>query len=147
GLVLNRQTPSNLKQVWQEVVEAECARDDLIYLGGPVSGPLMAVHTLPSASDLDVIEGMYFTAGADDLRELAAQAEPRARFFIGHAGWGPGQLEGELEGGSWLTGQATIEAVFSSPDDLWLRMTKQLVGSSLITALNIKHVPPNPNLN
>ena len=147
GLVLNRQTPTNLQQVWEQVGDSPCARNDLLSLGGPVSGPLMAVHTLASASDIEIIAGLYFTTGAESLRELATQPEPSARFFIGHAGWGPGQLEGELESGSWLTGPATIDTVFSAADDLWLRVTKQLVGSSLISALNIKHVPPNPNWN
>lgn len=147
GLVLNRQTTTTLKQVWSQVGESPCERDDLLYLGGPVSGPLMAVHTLATAGEIEIIPGLHFSARAEELRELAAEHEQAVRFFVGHSGWGPGQLENELDSGSWLRAPATIEAVFSNTDDLWLRVTRQVVGSTLISALNIKHVPPNPNLN
>ncbi len=147
GLVLNRRTSTTLKQVWQQVGEATCGRDDLLHLGGPVSGPLMAVHTIAALSEMEVVEGLYFTASAEGLRTLAAEAESEVRFFVGHAGWGAGQLESEIEQGSWLRELATVESVFSSPDDLWLRVTRQIVGSTLISTLNIKHVPPDPSLN
>jgi hypothetical protein len=36
-------------------------------------------------------------------------------------GLGPRQLENEIEQGSWLRAAATVEAAFSTPDDIWLR--------------------------
>lgn len=147
GLVLNRRTTTTLKQVWQQVGEAACDREDVLHLGGPVSGPLMAIHTIAALSEIEVVEGLYFSASAEGLRELAAGSEAEVRFFVGHAGWGPGQLENEIEQGSWLCAPADVETVFGAPDDLWLRVTRQIVGTTLISTLNIKHVPPDPNLN
>lgn len=147
GLVLDRRTSTSLRQMWEQIGQTPCERNDRLHLGGPVSGPLMAVHTLASASEIEIIEGLYFSAGAHALRELAAEGDHDVRFFVGHAGWGAGQLESEIAEGSWLLTPATIDEVFSSPDDLWRRSTRQIVGSSLIAALQIKHVPPNPDLN
>jgi len=147
GLVLNRRTSATLKQVWQQVGESSCDRDDPLYLGGPVSGPLMAVHTNSALSEVEVAEGLFFTASADGLRQLATSVEADVRFFVGHAGWGPGQLESEIEQGSWLRDLADVDTAFSPPDDLWLRVTRRIVGTTLISTLNIKHVPPDPNLN
>jgi putative transcriptional regulator len=47
----------------------------------------------------------------------------RARVFAGHAGWGPGQLEAELEEGAWIVEPATGGDVFSDePSSLWQRI-------------------------
>jgi putative transcriptional regulator len=56
--------------------------------------------------------------GVGDLR--------RARVFAGHAGWGPGQLERELEEGSWLVEPATPEDVFTGdPEELWSEVVRR----------------------
>jgi putative transcriptional regulator len=147
GLILDRRTSTSLEQMWEQIGQTPCERDEKLHLGGPVSGPLMAVHTLANASEVEINEGLYFSAGTEALRVLAALGDHDVRFFVGHAGWGAGQLEGEIADGSWQLTPATIELVFSGTDDLWLRATRQIVGSSLIAALQIKHVPPHPNLN
>ena len=44
----------------------------------------------------------------------------RARVFVGYSGWGPGQLDGELELGSWIVEPALAEDVFTeTPERLW----------------------------
>ncbi|MGM0668819.1 MAG: YqgE/AlgH family protein, partial [Gemmatimonadota bacterium] len=50
----------------------------------------------------------------------------RARVFVGHAGWGPGQLEAELRNEWWIMEKATEEDVFTrSPELLWSRVLKR----------------------
>ncbi|HTU23868.1 MAG TPA: YqgE/AlgH family protein, partial [Pirellulales bacterium] len=73
-------------------------------------------------------------------------AADSARFFVGYSGWGPGQLEAELDGGAWLTMAATGQIVFGS-DDPWQRLVRQIGGTQLIATLGIKHVPPDPRMN
>jgi len=44
----------------------------------------------------------------------------RFRAFKGYAGWGPGQLENELDGGSWQVTPATSDLLFGTPvESLW----------------------------
>ena len=51
----------------------------------------------------------------------------RARVFVGHAGWGTGQLEAELESDSWIVEEATAEDVFTgAPESLWPRVLKRM---------------------
>ena len=51
---------------------------------------------------------------------LIAGMVDSVRIFRGYAGWGPGQLEGEIESGSWLVLDAEPTDVFAdAPDDLW----------------------------
>jgi putative transcriptional regulator len=50
----------------------------------------------------------------------------RARVFAGYAGWGPGQLEAEMAGDSWITEPARVEDVFTDqPELLWSRVLER----------------------
>ena len=51
-----------------------------------------------------------------DRRRLrrAHRRRPTGRAFVGHAGWGPGQLDGELERGDWILEPAQLEDAFSA---------------------------------
>ena len=47
----------------------------------------------------------------------------RYRMFAGYAGWGPGQLEGELAAGAWAIVPANAEVLFDSPlDEMWTQL-------------------------
>ena len=82
---------------------------------------------------------------------LPAEAEPeelgelrQARVFAGYAGWGPGQLEDELEDGSWIVEPALVEDVFTAdPDELWSDVLRRKGGPFQVLAL----MPPDPTAN
>ena len=147
GVILNRMTDSTVKELWQEVAQTPCALDRHLNLGGPVSGPLMALHTDPAMGEIEVLPGLYFAAQREHLEQLVSRGEQVLRLFVGHSGWGQGQLERELAEGSWLTLPATIEYVFSNEGDLW-KTVAQRIGESILTeTLKLKEVPTDPTLN
>src|SRR5262249_53668892 len=47
GLVLNRPTKAQIKQVWEQVSDTPCETEERLYMGGPVEGLLMSIHTQP----------------------------------------------------------------------------------------------------
>jgi putative transcriptional regulator len=147
GLVVNRPTKTTLAEAWKQVSEAPCPASGLIYLGGPCRGPLMALHADAEQSEIEVVAGLHFSADPDKIESLIGKAEEPSRFFIGFAGWGPGQLEAEMAQDSWLTVAATPEQLFDAPHDIWLKIMRQISTSQMISALNIKHVPADPSLN
>ena len=57
------------------------------------------------------------------LRAIASGTGPRrSRFFFGHAGWAPGQLEAEMRGGDWVAVPADEALVFDGDyDGKWPR--------------------------
>jgi putative transcriptional regulator len=66
------------------------------------------------------------------------------RAFLGHAGWGPGQLDGELERGDWILEPARREDAFSAdPQALWSEVLTRKGGSYALVA----RMPADPSMN
>jgi putative transcriptional regulator len=118
----------------------------LLYVGGPVEGPLMAMHDCVDRSETEVRPGLYFCAGRENVEHLV-RSDCQARFFAGFAGWGAGQLEGELAEGAWRTRPALERHVFAADEEMWERVLQEIAGNEVLDALKIKHVPPDPSMN
>jgi putative transcriptional regulator len=66
-----------------------------------------------------VAEGLYLSTSPDLLhRLLGPMPPPRTRLIVGFSGWGPGQLEKELEASAWLISDVDREVLFATPADL-----------------------------
>ena len=124
GLILNRITNSTIGELWETVVKEPCASRQPVNHGGPVQGPLMALHTDEARADAEVLPGVYLASRDEYLKQLVEQDQQPFRLFVGYAGWAGGQLESELEVGGWLTAPATCDDVFSEADDLWRRIAE-----------------------
>lgn len=147
GVVLNRMTDSTIKELWKEVSQTPCPIDRHINMGGPVSGPLIALHTDPALSEIEILPGLHFAAQREHLEQLVGRGEEKLRLFVGHSGWGEGQLEREMAEGSWLTAPATADDVFSVEGDLWKRVAQGIGQSILVESLKLKEIPPDPSMN
>jgi putative transcriptional regulator len=147
GVVINRPTSKTVGELWDEVGEAECDSRRPVYLGGPVPGPLLAVHTDRSLAEIDAMPEVFMAVKKEDLDELVRQQTHRYKVFIGHAGWSAGQLETELEEGAWFTAPATVETIFHDGDDLWERVSKRVGESVLESALHLTNLPEDPSMN
>ncbi len=147
GVVLNRPTTKTVQELWKEIGETPCLTDGSIYLGGPVPGPIMSLHANQFFAEIEVLPGVFFAAKKSHLDELVLQEGDPLRVFLGHAGWGPGQLENELSEGAWQTVPATLEYVFYDGTDLWETVRRQIAGTTLKSILHIKHVPEDPSMN
>ena len=147
GLLLNRPTTSTVADIMRMVAEEEIDCDRPIYLGGPVSGPLVALHRMKSCAEAEVLPGVFFAAHKDQLLKLVGQSKKPFRLFTGYSGWAGGQLEGELEAGGWLTLPATKDLVFYEPDDLWDQVVHSIGQDILGPAIKTRHLPENPSLN
>jgi putative transcriptional regulator len=95
--------------------------DELLFGGGPVApdeAVVLVDATNPDILDVPVFGSIGFLTGEvpSDIRS----AVRRARIFLGHAGWGAGQLEAEMKAGSWIIEPARADDIFSAdPGALW----------------------------
>jgi len=147
GVVLNRPIGKTVEDLWQQVSDESCSCQEQVYMGGPVSGPLLALHTDKRRAELEIFPGVYLAAQKANLDALVGQQKHRFRVFLGNAGWGEGQLESELEQGAWLTTAATLDYVFYDDEDLWQEVAKHIGNSMLFSTLKIKHRPEDPSVN
>tara|TARA_B100000886_G_scaffold113129_1_gene76068 strand:+ start:113 stop:688 length:576 start_codon:yes stop_codon:yes gene_type:complete len=93
-----------------------------VYVGGPVQNDRgFVLHT----SDYEKTQNslsrelpIALTQSADVLVDAAHGRGPeKMRLFLGYAGWGPGQIEGELQDNAWLVCDANIAEIFTSQSD------------------------------
>jgi putative transcriptional regulator len=92
-----------------------------VHFGGPVEhGRGFVLHSADYAveeSSLHVTPEFSMTATVDILQDMARGQGPRqAILALGYAGWGPGQLESEIQANGWLTAPAGAEIVFGERD-------------------------------
>ena len=145
GLVLNRPSESTVADTvpqLEELLDGESA----IYLGGPVA--TTSVIVLARFDEPDSAALLAFA----DVGVLGASLEESApptsvhegRAFLGHAGWGPGQLDGELQRGDWILEPARLEDPFHpDPERLWSLVLTRKGGSYALIA----RMPADPRLN
>ena len=145
GVVLNHPTEVAVRDVWEEVTSVACDSPQTVNVGGPVVGPLMAIHDQPRFSEKEVMPGIYLATSREHLDEIVRSDKIEFRLFSGYAGWGEGQLEHELKVGGWITRRATSAYIFSG-DDLWTQVGRDIT-SDVYSVLDIKHRPDDPSLN
>ncbi len=145
GIVINRagETPvADAAPVLAHIVEP----DAVVHEGGPVqqtSVVILAQFVDPALAAVPVLDDVGFVAGDSDFESLGDELL-RARVFAGLAGWGPGQLEAELERDDWITEPALPDDVFAAePDGLWGAVLERKGGSFALVA----RMPPDPSLN
>lgn len=125
GVILNRRTQIDVDEVlpgWSTSVSDPGG----VYEGGPVAtDSALGVGLLAAEPDEEPIgwRRMFGRVGLIDLDVPATvieQALAGMRIYAGYAGWGDGQLESEIEEGSWLVLEATEgDLLHGAPENLW----------------------------
>lgn len=145
GLVLNRPAPMTVAQAVPELAELLGAGEPL-WLGGPVQPEaivLLADFEQPGDGALMVDATVGIVLEGANLDELSSRAR-RSRAFLGYAGWGPGQLDSELESDDWIVAPAEGDDAFGEdPDRLWSEALERLGGRYALVA----RMPLDPSLN
>jgi putative transcriptional regulator len=130
GLVVNRRSDLPLSRVFHDLRGAK-DRTDEAYMGGPVEpGNVLALlksSTKPEEAQR-VFASVYLISSKALLEKtLVDKAEPSVfHVYLGYAGWGPGQLEHEVELGAWHIMPPDAASVFDSdPETVWPRLIRR----------------------
>ncbi|MEO1014823.1 MAG: YqgE/AlgH family protein [Pseudomonadota bacterium] len=104
------------------------ASGEPVHYGGPVRSERgLVVHSLDYQLEttMEVSERIGLTASQEILSDIAGvdpKRDPPAHSFlaVGHAGWGPGQLESEITANAWAHCEADDDLVFAeTPSEAW----------------------------
>lgn len=148
GVVINHPTEAEVSAIAEQVFGEPSDWDQPVGLGGPVPGPLLMLHTVEELSDKEVLPGVFSSVDADLVRELVRRKAEPSLTLANYAGWSPGQLEGEIERGSWVVVPARPPLVFwQGADDLWKVVMKEYNGRQFTSLLGIHGLPDDPRLN
>ena len=146
GFVLNK--PSILKL--SEVMESIRHMDEILYVGGPVQqDSLHFIHrNLSLDNAVEICNGISWGGNFENLVLMAGAKQVSSsdiRFFLGYSGWGPGQLESELEENSWIVcDHVTDQFLFDTDSQLmWKRALDNLGGRFSMYS----NYPVDPRLN
>lgn len=145
GVVLNRITEVPVDEALVEWAGL-AAFPPFVFGGGPVEPTAVValgrtpVHVVPEGWQ-PLLDRVRLVDVSDDAARVEVD---EVRVFAGYAGWGPGQLEGEIEMGAWTTVAAEPDDVFTAdPDGLWSRVLARQPGRLRLLAT----FPDDPSTN
>lgn len=121
GIVINQKLPDVMFGDLLSQLQLPQSRlpEPVVHFGGPVeTGRGFVLHTQDFMREdtVRIDDGICITGTIDILKAMAEGRGPqRSIFALGYAGWGPGQLEAEMQANSWLTAPADDDLIFS-PD-------------------------------
>ena len=144
GVILNRTSETPVDEAVPELAALVAGMGD-VHVGGPVQPSAIVVladFAEPADADALVVESVGFLPAEVDPDSLGPLR--RARVYVGYAGWGPGQLDDELDEGSWIVEPALADDVFTAePDALWSAVLQRKGGPFRVLAA----MPPDPSQN
>jgi putative transcriptional regulator len=145
GLILNRPGELVVGDVAPELSDLTGAHA-VIDSGGPVQpDALLVLGEFEDASyaGMPVIGKVGLMGESREISDLVGVTH-RARAFAGYAGWGPGQLDAELERDDWFVAPAGIDDIFDpDADELWSRVLNRKGGHFRVVA----RMPIDPSVN
>ena len=145
GLVLNRPGELIVGEAAPEL--ADLAGDEaLIDSGGPVQTDallVLAEFDDPALAGISVVENVGLVGDGMEVEDLVDTTR-RVRIFAGYAGWGPGQLDAELDREDWFVAPAGVDDIFNpDADELWRRVLERKGGHFALVA----RMPIDPSVN
>jgi putative transcriptional regulator len=133
GVVINRPSDEALDEPLDRWIDLQSPPSS-VFEGGPVEdNALIAL----AATKLPVVDNELLTPIVGDIASADLTADPalvasavnEVRVFRGYAGWGPGQLDGEIAAGAWMVLDARTDDVFSrEPEQLWRTVLRRQPG-------------------
>jgi len=125
GVIVNQPIENlHIREIMEQldIETGDGMRDMPVHFGGPVDsnrGFVLHSGDVTTEGSLVQPDGIALTANVAILREMADGKGPQqSLLMLGYAGWASGQLESEIESGSWIVVPAVRNLVFESENEM-----------------------------
>jgi putative transcriptional regulator len=134
GVIVNRPLITSGRVVVNLEPPVSTERDLEVWVGGPVEPQRSWILVGDESLDVEsfaavrIAPGLHLSTSPDLLRRLLQpNPPPRARLIVGYSGWGPGQLEAELQASAWLLSDVDRDLIFDTPaEQMWETSIRRL---------------------
>ena len=135
GIFLNKAIEAEANGLWEHLTGTE-STDARLHLGGPESGPVVALHNCQNLAEYTSGDGVYFAAQVSLLQQLVAKesSDCDVKLIVGQAQWEPGELEEQLLSGQWMMMPVNQEVVFAPEDEMWQKARRHM-GNLYVSAI------------
>ncbi|KLU04926.1 UPF0301 protein YqgE [Rhodopirellula islandica] len=134
-------------QLTQQLIAGKLSNGSPLHFGGPLSGPIVAVHSTRELAEAETGEGIFVAAQRENLEALMKSDQLPYRLIVGHLGWTAEQLENEIEEGIWHRIPATSDVLNADDATMWPRMIRRATANSVARWLDTTDVPGSAELN
>lgn len=144
GVILNRCSEATVGEAVPQL-SAVIGSDEPVFVGGPVNPEGVAVLAEfedPGEAGVVVLEDVGFVA-IEEALDVHPPDLQRTRVFAGVSGWGPEQLEDELDRDDWIIEPADVDTIFQDPDRLWSDVLRRKGGRYEL----VSRMPLDPSMN
>ena len=146
GLILNRSISMHLADVVEDMHDYAGP----LSVGGPVQpNTLHVLHQYGNrvGEAIEVQQNLFWGGDFDEIQKIVQSEETSfqdIRFFLGYAGWSPGQLDAEIEQDGWIVTPAENSFVFNvEPEALWKKILRTMGGEYAL----LSNFPDDPRMN
>lgn len=146
GVAINKPATDQVRSAWEHLTGSDPAEDQMIVAGGPLKGPVIALHQVPDLCDVAMPGGIFVAAQIEKLNELARHEDPY-RIVVGLAGWKNEQLKSELESGCWYMMQSDADTVFEDPEWMWDFCIDECGRHQIAELIGHNGFPDDPTMN
>ena len=132
GLVINKAIKKNnitLKDSSSDIEFNKYLEKNYFHIGGPVlTDKVLFLHTKNEISkSVPVSDEVSISGNIKLLSSIQKSKDIKSKMFLGHAGWGSGQLDREIENGDWLIQKSSTNLIFEKKiDNIWIMATNSL---------------------
>ena len=134
GVIVNRALPHSIADVLMlnGIEEVHQHPENRVTWGGPVETGSGTAITRAQIDDGEgwQLDGDIAITRSEDVLSRMLSVKRQVILCLGYAGWGPGQLDSEIEAGGWLYTDATPDLIFNSKDEQGYERALQTLGLS-----------------
>ena len=107
----------------------------------------MAVHCDSALGEIEILPSLFFSGSEENVFAVMRRKRRPCGSLPAYAGWGPKQLEYEIDQGVWRRGRRPPPSGSSRSDDLWYELHGEAVETMYRAMLHLRYIPRDPMLN